>query len=325
MFGNRRISADSNMTSSSATAPAFLAKSSQEVMTSSSRSATRTHPFRRTYVACISCRTRKVKCIISDRPPCAKCSREHRECVFDQQKTKKKQRAPPIWSTDATSEQTQIEGVSRQVRSSDTRGATGHDDTPVTRNLGPDTTAQNTIQDTRITQDVPDEHQTIFTAPPEASPCIGKQQVTTSASQKASAETQRRRRHSTILSDQVVRTVVSKPTDALNLLFDAAQAVTESNDDVQRHTEAIRSELTGAHRRSSAGTTNAVRSRYTNPAMNNLNEFAVLTTPDTVLPITPAVSNLSFPSDDVLDVWGRCRFVIQGWFTAQEAVTLIDL
>lgn len=38
-----------------------------------------------------------------------------------------------------------------------------------------------------------------------------------------------------------------------------------------------------------------------------------------------SVSGLSHPSEDVLDLWDRCRFVRQGWFTAQEAVTYIDL
>ncbi|KAL4864722.1 hypothetical protein BDV12DRAFT_205553 [Aspergillus spectabilis] len=31
------------------------------------------------------------------------------------------------------------------------------------------------------------------------------------------------------------------------------------------------------------------------------------------------------PSEEVLDLWDKCRFVRQGWFTAQEAVTYLDL
>lgn len=34
---------------------------------------------------------------------------------------------------------------------------------------------------------------------------------------------------------------------------------------------------------------------------------------------------LSEPADAILDMWDKCRFVRQGWFTAQEAVTYIDL
>jgi hypothetical protein len=38
-----------------------------------------------------------------------------------------------------------------------------------------------------------------------------------------------------------------------------------------------------------------------------------------------AVSALSQPSADVLDLWDKCRFVRQGLFTGQEAVTYLDL
>lgn len=34
---------------------------------------------------------------------------------------------------------------------------------------------------------------------------------------------------------------------------------------------------------------------------------------------------LSQPDEATLDLWDKCRFVRQGWFTAQEAVTYIDL
>lgn len=34
---------------------------------------------------------------------------------------------------------------------------------------------------------------------------------------------------------------------------------------------------------------------------------------------------LSEPTDATLDMWDKCRFVRQGWFTSQEAVTYIDL
>ncbi|KAK1460359.1 hypothetical protein CMEL01_03358 [Colletotrichum melonis] len=37
------------------------------------------------------------------------------------------------------------------------------------------------------------------------------------------------------------------------------------------------------------------------------------------------IQALSEPGDDTLDMWDKCRFVRQGWFTSQEAVTYIDL
>ncbi|KAH6876743.1 hypothetical protein B0T10DRAFT_448242 [Thelonectria olida] len=37
------------------------------------------------------------------------------------------------------------------------------------------------------------------------------------------------------------------------------------------------------------------------------------------------ITALSEPDDATLDMWDKCRFVRQGWFTGQEAVTYIDL
>lgn len=37
------------------------------------------------------------------------------------------------------------------------------------------------------------------------------------------------------------------------------------------------------------------------------------------------ITRLSRPDEITLDFWDKCRFVRQGWFTAQEAVTYIDL
>jgi hypothetical protein len=37
------------------------------------------------------------------------------------------------------------------------------------------------------------------------------------------------------------------------------------------------------------------------------------------------ILTLSEPTDATLDMWDKCRFVRQGWFTSQEAVTYVDL
>jgi hypothetical protein len=55
--------------------------------------------FTRSYMACERCRRRKVKCVVQQNPPCAKCKREHRTCVFPQHRTTRKQREPPNWAT----------------------------------------------------------------------------------------------------------------------------------------------------------------------------------------------------------------------------------
>ncbi|KIX95967.1 uncharacterized protein Z520_08222 [Fonsecaea multimorphosa CBS 102226] len=54
-------------------------------------------PYKRSYVACLRCRSRKVKCDLDAEPPCAKCRREHRECVFKSDYKTGRQRQPPRW------------------------------------------------------------------------------------------------------------------------------------------------------------------------------------------------------------------------------------
>jgi Fungal Zn(2)-Cys(6) binuclear cluster domain len=52
------------------------------------------HAFVRSYQACVPCRKRKVKCDLGDpgnpsEPPCRRCRREHKECFFQDLRTKK--------------------------------------------------------------------------------------------------------------------------------------------------------------------------------------------------------------------------------------------
>jgi len=63
----------------------------------------RTHPddFKRAYKACINCRQRKAKCILGAgpdggelKPPCQRCKREMRECVFRSERSWVKRRKP---------------------------------------------------------------------------------------------------------------------------------------------------------------------------------------------------------------------------------------
>jgi hypothetical protein len=59
----------------------------------------RTHPddFKRAYKACINCRQRKAKCILDPeelKPPCQRCKREMRECVFRSERSWVKRRKP---------------------------------------------------------------------------------------------------------------------------------------------------------------------------------------------------------------------------------------
>ncbi|KAL6702733.1 hypothetical protein ACN47E_001015 [Coniothyrium glycines] len=63
----------------------------------------RTHPedFKRAYKACINCRQRKAKCILGTgpdggelKPPCQRCKREMRECIFRSERSWVKRRKP---------------------------------------------------------------------------------------------------------------------------------------------------------------------------------------------------------------------------------------
>lgn len=52
------------------------------------------HTFIRSYQACVPCRKRKVRCDLGDPgnpsdPPCRRCRREHKECYFQDLRTKK--------------------------------------------------------------------------------------------------------------------------------------------------------------------------------------------------------------------------------------------
>ncbi|KAK0101082.1 hypothetical protein ONS95_012934 [Cadophora gregata] len=238
--------------------------------------------YMRTYVACANCRARKVKCIIGARPPCAKCQREHRECVFDDQKRSQKRsqkrRKPPVWS--------------------DVEATSGQSPDGLPEDAGPQSRgdAASTNQEYNLPSKDP---KTVGIAPVAAQydVPIGRQ-----ATQP--------------LTDKVIRAVVAKPGDALNLLFDASQPMEQhSNFNRREHglqnPESINDDISIQRLADPTGSRNNVYQNFELPA----------STPG----LTPAVSTLSYPTDDVMDVWDKCRFVRQGWFTSQEAVTYIDL
>jgi Zn(2)-Cys(6) binuclear cluster domain-containing protein len=68
----------------------------------SSKEPARYQTVKRGYVACDSCRSRKVRCIIEGEPPCVKCDREHRVCKFDRRPKTTKHRDPPRWASRST-------------------------------------------------------------------------------------------------------------------------------------------------------------------------------------------------------------------------------
>ncbi|KAL2202902.1 hypothetical protein CC79DRAFT_1184691 [Sarocladium strictum] len=205
---------------------------------------------KRSYVACDGCRSRKVRCVLGTEPPCEKCQREHRECVFQQVRkgSRARHREAPKWA-----------------------------------NGQPSIEHERTIT---TSQSNPTHHPPVQSTSPidEASPG---------------------RRH-TGISDPVVTTFLSKPSDALNVLFDAARPASSPR---TSRVQISPSQPRGTESLAANGL------RYSNAnIVSTVNESGLI-----------SVTELSCPGEEILDLWDRFRFVRQGWFTAQEAVTYIDL
>lgn len=230
----------------------------------SAESRRRGSALKRGYVACIPCRTRKVRCVIDNEPPCAKCAREHRDCDFEAHEKSWKHREPPRWAGKAPREASTANAVALNATTqqrlpsfvppsnepmSPTVSATSVDRSPTTVHLS---SASN--------HDTPP----VFVHHPNPMPNTASPSFT----------------------EKVVSSMISGPKDALDILFDAANQPPSS--------------------------------RAPNPGQTRLQlEFQSH-------PI-PVVKQLSQPPDEDLDLWDKCRFVRQGWFTAQEAVTYVDL
>jgi hypothetical protein len=157
----------------------------------------RTHPedFKRAYKACINCRQRKAKCILdytSDgqlKPPCQRCKREMRECVFRSERSWVKRRKPG------------------EARDSEDNSTEHHVTLP---------------PETNRAQQVSSQHRT----PLSAQPISPHDSVHTRRSDMMSPPTPAHLRRVSYaqpdLSHSVMRTVVSSGSDAMHLLFEAA-------------------------------------------------------------------------------------------------------
>ncbi|EAW11335.1 putative C6 transcription factor [Aspergillus clavatus NRRL 1] len=241
--------------------------------------------YQRTYKACISCRQRKAKCDLGTGPdglplgpPCAKCRREQKPCVFDEkrawERSKKRGRSEDDTSTPSRT----------QPRLA--TAAAAHGDAvsyqPPAPAQGPSPVSHNT------------RHADRAGSPQQSYDHDNRSNRTQSSSN---------------LANSMMRTVVSSGNDALNILFEAATA--QSQPDSLNESDSLPDN----------GRTLAGHGSTRDHLMKQVD-----------LAVSPAILEkamrpveLSQVVKEVLSVWEACRFVKMGWFTAREAVTLIDL
>ncbi|KAL2070138.1 hypothetical protein VTL71DRAFT_14818 [Oculimacula yallundae] len=267
--------------------------------------------FSRAYKACVRCRQSKAKCelppgvpvgVPSREPgPCVKCMRERRQCEFTATRSHKRQK---------TSEQAQPEngpgasGDSPDATNSRsmTAGLTGSTTLDKTSSNGAEARTDNTgvrsnsISDEATTQN--HHTQRAASRPPM------------NAARSPSSATQTHRRDGSLdgnatrpndMSEKLMRTVVTSSNDALGLLF---QAVEQQN-----------------HGGDNGG-------RIDGDTGGDMTEISQHRTPQSVASMATGTlqqESLSVAEPEVLNLWGRCRFVRMGWFSAREAITFVDL
>ncbi|KAL0940240.1 uncharacterized protein CTRU02_203003 [Colletotrichum truncatum] len=224
--------------------------------------------FRRTYVACDSCRARKVRCIVGDNPPCAKCKREHRDCRFDRRPKTAKHRDLPSWVGVKSASQS----ATSPTRQNRVDAGSSRPSTASPQVIGP-----------------PEQEDT----PPEAiTPSTASESYRTWANHSL--------QDSQLLSERVMSSFVTGSNDALDVLSDAANLL---------HNATV-APFSGQ--------------QPTQPSFP-VRELPVAVPASMQTGCQTGVGftilSLSEPSDATLDVWDKCRFVRQGWFTSQEAVT----
>lgn len=244
-----------------------------------SASKKRTHPedFKRAYKACINCRQRKAKCILGTgpdggelKPPCQRCKREMRECVFRSERSWVKRRKPG----EARDEDEELTSSRPQTQP--------HAPAPV--HTQPSPAHRSSLSGHGFT--------------PVQSPYL---QGHSHRSDILSPPTHLRRVSSSQpdLGHSVMRTVVSSGSDALNLLFEAAN-----------HRDAIdNQEANGSQ-------------AYETPRSGPSNGYDA-GSPFHTFRAQPV--QMSTPLPETLKIWTSCRFVQMGWFSAHEAVTYVDL
>ena len=248
--------------------------STSDALLENAGSKKRTHPddFKRAYKACINCRQRKAKCILDAtpggelKPPCQRCKREMRECVFRSERSWVKRRKPGETREEDAKPGTVPDGGAVPDQSPSrppqrTASFAGHASTPAS---------------------TPHGRRSDIMSPPAALRRVSSSQPN--------------------LSHSVMRTVVSSGSDALNLLFEAAN-----------HRDAMENQEQGGSQ------------AYETPTSGTSYGLARDGMPSSPFTFKAQPVQMSQPSPETLRIWTSCRYVQMGWFSAHEAVTYVDL
>ncbi|KAL7912411.1 hypothetical protein GGI35DRAFT_252122 [Trichoderma velutinum] len=231
---------------------------------------------RRAYQACVRCRQRKARCLIPDPPPggdpvCMRCKRERKECIFTAERSQKQS---PRHASQAESGENQISSVYETSRDGTTGGSTSRWD--------------------HRSQNLPghDGSSSHFSRSAATGHNIIPQQNDSPLSD---------------LTDRVTRTVVSNQSEALNLLFEAAEVYHASDSSARLTANDAESLDVNAD-------SNSVRTPGVNPTRLSKGwEWAY-----------PA-ENVVQPVPEVIQTFSRLKFVKKRWLTAQEAATFVSL
>ncbi|KAI9926826.1 hypothetical protein MW887_003923 [Aspergillus wentii] len=231
-----------------------------EIRRSSAGRDTRDRTYQRTYKACISCRQRKAKCDLGTGPdghplgpPCAKCRREQRTCVFSEKRAWER-RKRPLEDAEDSSPRTQrrLSGHTR----GDSRGVM-EPSSPINN----DNTGGDGIQ-----------------SPPQS---------------YVSESRQNRHQSTSALASSMMRTVVSSGNDALNILFEAAAAAHDQEDELNENEP--------------SGNASSRAGRIANHDSSMGHASPRLAFETVVKPVRPA--EISKASKETLNVWEACRSI----------------
>ena len=313
----------------------------------------------RSYQACRACRTRKIRCDRGpvdnpDPPPCARCRRESKECVFSSTRRRRRQ------NSDATEEDNPVAGSNGGAGESSDQEAHGSSHS---HSHGNRVNSYTGIGHKRPRSDHLDDdpsrtnHGDLSAISSSAGPAgVASSQLHHSSAPSTSTSAQfgqsmagvRQRRNSRPTppyDEEDEKKASNKATamlqtsevfsghDALNLLFEAAGR----NGDIVHH----RTGSGGSLPLPNFATVNTPGSYSTlhSPHVNGAAEGGRMNTPGREVPsshapVDPAIGTNyasgindleeSRAYEDAIRAWSRFRFVRAGWFTAKEGIAYVD-